>query len=155
MSLLKNSIYTIMAVALTLTSCNRQMIYSHYENIDSDGWTRDDCKDFYVAVKDKGTYTETLGLRTIGCYPYTNLTVIVTQQAQLSGIQRTDTLNITLTDDDGNELGQGTNYQQMDIALGDIELEADDSLFVSIRHHMSREVLPGIIDVGVSLEIED
>jgi gliding motility-associated lipoprotein GldH len=144
-----------MAVALTMTSCNRQMIYSHYESIDTEGWERHDCKGFHVAIEDKGTYTETIGLRTTGCYPFTNLTIIVTQQAQLSGIQRTDTLNITLTDDDGNELGQGTNYQQMDIALGDIELEADDSLFVSIRHHMSREVLPGIIDVGGSLEIED
>lgn len=155
MSLLKNSIYTIMAVALTMTSCNRQMIYSHYESIDTEGWERHDCKGFHVAIEDKGTYTETIGLRTTGCYPFTNLTIIVTQQAQRSGIQRTDTLNTVLTDEEGYKLGQGTNYRQMDIPLPNIELEAGDSLFVSIRHIMESEILPGVSDVGVSLKIEN
>ena len=152
MSLLKNSIFMIMAVALTLTSCNRLMIYSHYESISTEGWERNDSKDFHVAIREGGTYAESFGLRTTRDYPYTNLSVIVTQQAQPSGIQRADTLNIDITDKEGNELGQGLNYRQIDIALPAIQLEAGDSLFVNIRHYMRRELLPGIADIGFSMK---
>ena len=155
MSLLRNSIYTIMAVALTLTSCNRQMIYSHYENVSTEGWERHDGKEFHVPIHEKGTYTETLGLRTTRSYPFTNLAVIITQQAQLSGIQRSDTLSMILTDEAGNEQGYGTNYRQASFPVSAIELEAGDTLNVSIRHYMRREVLPGITDVGFSLKIEN
>ena len=155
MSLRRNSIYTMMAVALILTSCSRQIVYSHYESIDTEGWNRNDCKDFRVTVREKDTYTEMIGLRTTMYYPYANLSVIVSQQTQRSGIQHTDTLHIRLMDEEGNKVGQGTNYQQMEIPVRTIELEDEDTLLVSIRHYMKREVLPGITDVGVSLEIED
>lgn len=155
MSLRRNSIYTMMAVALILTSCSRQIVFSHYESIDTEGWNRNDCKDFRVTVREKDTYTEMIGLRTTMYYPYANLSVIVSQQTQRSGIQHTDTLHIRLMDEEGNKVGQGTNYQQMEIPVRTIELEAEDTLLVSIRHYMKREVLPGITDVGVSLEIED
>lgn len=155
MSLLRNSIFTIMAVALTLASCNRQTIYSHYESISTEGWERGDYKDFCIAVREDGTYTETIGLRSTRVYPFTNISVIVSQQAQLSGVQRVDTLNITLTGEDGNEMSQGINYRQMDVPLATIGLQAGDSVHVSIRHYMAKEVLPGITDIGFSMKKTD
>ena len=155
MSLLRNSIFIIIAVAMTLVSCNRQMIYSHYESVNTEGWDRSDSKEFSVSIQEKGSYAESFGLRTTRDYPYTNLAIIVTQEVKPSGVQRADTLNIDITDSEGNNVVEGLNYRQRDVQFPAIRLEAGDSVFVNIRHYMRREVLPGIANVGFSMEKTD
>ena len=159
MSLLRNSIFStiaFMAVALTLTSCNRQMIYSHYENIDDEGWNRNDTICFEIPNNRDGSYTEILGLRTRGDYPFSNLTLIICQHSNTQESINADTVNIETMSETGIPKGSGTNYRQIDIPLPTtVNLKAGDTLRVSIRHYMEREILPGITDVGVSLKIED
>lgn len=155
MSLLRNSIFStiaIMAVALTQTSCNRQMIYCHYENIDTDGWRRNDTIYFEIPNNRDGNYAEILGLRIIGDYPYSNLSLIVSQRCNTQETTKSDTINIETTNEKGIPKGSGTNYRQMDIPLSTVNLKAGDTLSVSIRHCMQREILPGIANVGFSLK---
>lgn len=152
MSLLRNSIYTIMAVALTLTSCNRQIIYSHYEPIDTDGWGRHDTICFMIPYAEEGQYAETLGLRAIGTYPYRNLTLIVNQKKSTQEPNRVDTINCEIVGEKGILKGSGTSIHQIDIPLTTVHLQAGDTLNVSICHHMSREMLPGITDIGFTLK---
>ena len=57
-----------------------------------------------------------------------------------------------ITDNEGNVLGTGINHYQYEMALPNIMLHIDDSLHVSVRHLMRRECLPGITDIGLTLE---
>ena len=63
----------------------------------------------------------------------------------------TDTVACQLTDRKGNAAGKGISYHQYQFPVTELMLQDGDSLFVSIRHDMKREILPGISDVGFSL----
>lgn len=152
MNLLKHNIFTILAVALTLASCNRPMIYSHYENVNTEGWERSEYKEFSVKIPEDGTYSETIGLRATRAYPFTDITIIVSQHILPSDTSHSDTLNIAITDQEGNEQGLGIIHRQIDVPLSTIPLHKNDSLHISIRHFMRKEVLPGITDIGFSME---
>jgi gliding motility-associated lipoprotein GldH len=49
----------------------------------------------------------------------------------------------------GNTRGQGINYYQYNFHIADVALIEGDSLRISIRHDMKREILPGISDIGI------
>ena len=142
-----------LTVALIMSSCNRKAIYSHYEHTDIyNGWERGDTLEFLVPkVGEEGTYSEELGLRTTMTYPFTSLTMIVSQQALPSGFSRNDTVTMELTDEEGNRLGDGITLYQNVYALPDIHLSEQDSLRIVVLHNMKRESLPGISDVGMTI----
>jgi gliding motility-associated lipoprotein GldH len=151
----KNNIYLLisLAVALVLTGCSRKVVYSHYEPTPIDGWEKNDTLSFTVVpIRHEGVYLEEVGLRTSGIYPFTGLTLIVEQRATPSGMMRSDTLHARLIDRDGSVQGKGISYFQYNFHLANLRLQANDTLHVSIRHNMKREILPGISDVGISLE---
>lgn len=134
-------------------SCHRKAIYSHYEPIDTDGWQRDDTLHFTVTqIADSGYHHETLGLRANLSYPFTAISLIVRQQTSVSGSLRCDTVMIGLIDSDGRPLGRGISHFQYDVTLEDIFLCAGDTLSIDVRHNMKREDLPGITDIGLTIE---
>ena len=140
-----------MAAQLILTSCSRQMVYSHYENVGKEGWERWDSVSYVVPIREDGTYAEEVGIRSTRLYPFMNIAVIVTQEAQPSGMHRRDTVCFNLTDDEGHGKGEGISYRQVSAPAASIQLQAGDTLRVSIRHYMYKECLPGITDVGFSM----
>mgnify|MGYP002626178376 FL=1 len=126
--------------------------YSHYETVGSEGWKRSDTLRFTVnPVQHYGTYAEQLGLRTTSLYPFMQLMLIVSQEAQPSGFCRTDTMNVRLTDDDGLVTGEGISHYQYLFPLPPATLAAGDTLRVCVHHNMQRSPLAGITDVGFSL----
>ena len=142
----------LLTVALTLVSCNRKTIYSHYEHTSIDGWEQTDTLTFIVSpVAKTGTYIEEVGLRINDAYPFTGLTLVVEQKAFPSGIARSDTLNARLVADNGTRLGKGINLYQYNYHLCNLPLQQDDSLRITLYHHMKRQLLPGIADIGITL----
>jgi gliding motility-associated lipoprotein GldH len=47
--------------------------------------------------------------------------------------------------------GKGVNLFQYQFHLTDLSISEGDSIDIAIYHHMRREVLTGIVDVGVKL----
>ena len=143
----------MLLVVFALAGCTiRGYRYSHYETIGSQGWEREDTLRFTPEpVQHYGTYTEELGLRTNSFYPFMQLTLIVSQEAQPSGFCRTDTIEARLTDDEGLVTGEGINHYQYLFPLPDVMLAAHDTLRVSVHHDMLRSPLVGVTDVGFSL----
>ena len=149
----RNRVFVLLVgVVLTLVGCNRKTIYSHYEHTPINGWEKVDRLSFSIPpIRDGGTFREDVGLRINGAYPFMGLTLIVEQQVFPSGTKYSDTLSCKLIDDDGNIRGEGVCFYQYQFHLCDLELAKGDSLHVSVRHNMKREILPGISDVGVTL----
>ena len=144
-----------LAVALAMAGCNRKTIFSHYVAVSQSGWERTDTLHFAVPrIPQTARYAETVGLRITSHYPFTALTVIAEQHAVPSGIRRTDTICCRLTDESGTVIGSGLNHYQYLFSLHPLPLCEGDSLCVSIRHHMMRETLPGIADVGLIVSRE-
>ena len=144
---------TVAVALFILSSCLGSIgTYSHYETIDSRGWQHDDTLTFTAGpVVGDGLFGEELGLRTTSLYPFTQLTVIVSQEAHPSGYSRTDTLCVSLTDDEGIVLGEGISHYQYSFSMKPAMLADGDTLVVSVRHDMRRTPLEGITDVGFTL----
>lgn len=143
----------LLTVALAFASCNRKAVYSHYEHTPIFGWEKNDHLFFQTSpFAVEGRYREVVGLRINSSYPFRGLTLIVEQHVEPSGLRRTDTLWCKLIDANGVVQGKGISYFQYNFHLCDIPLHKGDSLHVELRHNMKREMLPGISDVGISLE---
>lgn len=144
-----------MTAVVVMAACNGGMVYDRYTNTPVSGWEKNDTLYYCVpAVKSGGTYAANLGLRTTDSYPFTSLTLIVEQRkvaADKAVTVVTDTVACQLTDRKGNAAGKGISYHQYQFPVTKLTLQDGDSLFVSIRHDMKREILPGISDVGFSL----
>lgn len=141
-----------MAVA-ALLSCSSNVVYSSYEHSPLSGWERNDTLVFNVpAVTTPSTYRQRIGLRMTGSFPFTSLSLIVEQHVYPSGKVVADTLKCPVTDERGNFLGDGISAFQYSFKLREMALNAGDSLHVTVRHNMKREILPGVSDVGLIME---
>lgn len=141
------ALFLLAAMALAVASCGRLPVYSHYEHISSDGWRRDDTISFTTTVCDSANYHLTLGLRATDAYPYTQLKVCVDM-----GTSHSTPIIIDITDTEGEMQGRGSTIRQYTVPLGDIVLSRNDTLTLHIHHAMSRFSLPGIADIGLTVE---
>ena len=147
-SSLSKALFLLAAMALAVASCGRLPVYSHYEHISSDGWRRDDTVSFTSA-----NYHLTLGLRATNAYPYTQLKVNVDIASPLTPRASHSTpFIINITNPEGEMQGRGSTIRQYTVPLGDIVLSRNDTLTLSIHHAMSRFSLPGIADIGLTVE---
>ena len=147
-----NSKYTLLYISslalliLLLTACDKRTVYNHYEHTPLSGWERNDTLSFAVGpVGESGSYVEDLGLRISNEYPFMSLSLIVDQEVSSTHEKRRDTLACDLIS------GQGVSQYQYSFHLTTMELQSGDKLYVSVRHDMKREILPGISDVGLKL----
>ncbi len=150
---LRNNVIMIaLTVAMTLLSCGRKTVYDRFLHTDIEGWSRSDTLCFLVdTVKTDGVYMEEVGLRISDAYPFTGITLVVEQQTTSQDTLFRDTLAIGLADRDGHIVSRGITYYNYNSHLRSLDLRRGDSLKVSVRHLMSREVLPGIADVGLRI----
>ena len=143
----------LLTVALALAGCNRQTVYHHYEKASVDGWERNDTLVFNVSpASSDAVLQEEVQLRINNKYPFMGLSLIVEQTTFPSNVRRVDTLNCHLIDKKGGVEGKGINYVQYGFYLTDISVSEGDSLSIALHHNMKREILPGIIDLGIRLD---
>lgn len=142
----------VLAAALATAGCSRLPVYSHYEHVDSDGWRTADTLRFVTAVADSATYGVTLGLRVDRAYPYTQIAIATRCTDAAQRTRTADTLVVSITDDDGNFIGAGTSLFQYDVAMQPVTLPAGDTLRISVSHVMTAQTLPGVTDVGITVQ---
>lgn len=142
----------IVASTLVLHACTGGLIYDHYEHTPNDGWDSSDTLAFDVdSIPQAGLYGMTLGLRADSDYPFKSVTVIIDRLVMPTGTQSHDTIACQLVDDDGNILGRGISNYQYSFHIADVHYNQGDSIHVTVRHHMRREILKGINDIGIEI----
>ena len=137
---------------LIIGSCGQKKIYSHYEHLDDSEWDKSDTLHFGIPpVVEDGLYSGEMGMRIGLDFPYENLVVDVTETIYPSRIQKTYTLDCTLTEQTGQWKGAGVNYIQYLFPVGSIQLHAGDSVHYAISHKMKRIQIPCVYNVGINL----
>ena len=139
-------------MAAVFLSCDRKTVYSHYEHTSQEGWERLDTLFFEVPpVKEAGTYQEEIGIRTDIGFPFQSLALNVAQDIFPQGEHYQTTKNCVLYDETGKERGSGISRFQTVVYLTDIHLNQGDSMRICITHHMRREMMSGVSDIGIIL----
>ena len=143
----------LLLTVITMTvGCDYNTVYDQYDHTPIAGWEKNDTLTFNVPrLPAAGIYHEELGLRINDAYPFMRLHLIVEQRLIPGERIRRDTLNCYLVDEDGNIRGQGVSYYQYSFPITQMKLQKGDSLHISVRHNMKREILPGIADIGIKL----
>lgn len=146
------TLISTIAAALLLMACDRKTVFDQYVHTPLNGWEKNDTIAFAIdSIGQSGEYTEEIGVRTNGKYPFTSLTLAVHQTIQPSGEVRDTTINCTFTDKNDQVVGNGIGYSQFSFPLETVRMEVGDTLKVIIRHNMKREILPGVLDIGFKL----
>lgn len=131
------------------TSCDVSTTYDHYQHTPVAGWEKTDTLFFNVPkVHRAGMYNEYVGVRINRLYPFTALTLIVDQHILPSNRVEVDTISCKFDARDGLQMANGVGYFQYRFLLKKVQLEHNDSVVVTIRHDMKREILPGIANIG-------
>jgi gliding motility-associated lipoprotein GldH len=133
-------------------ACTEGTVYNQYEPTPLNGWERNDTITFQTeAMESAGNYLEEVGIRINADYPFASLSLVVDQTVTPSNKTYTDTLTCRLFDDSGKALGNGISLYQYILPLTTLKLDKGECVRVAIHHCMKREILPGIMDVGVKL----
>ena len=151
---MRQSLWVIGAtwLLLTIASCHERKVYDHYTPTPLEGWAKDDTVTFLLPkAETEGVYGMDLKLRSNGSYPFMGITLIVEKTFFPSLFKSTDTIPCLLREENGMPRQQGVSYYQNIFHIGEIHLNSGDSLQVTVRHDMKRELLPGIGDVGIML----
>lgn len=123
----------------------------HYEAVDSEGWDVTDRAVYDVPpLASTGNYRMQLHVRTTTAprFPFKHLYVEVRQQWRSS--QRIDTIACSFSDIGPS--ATGISIRQHVFPIGLYHLQQGDSARITLRHVMRKEELPGISDLGISLE---
>ena len=93
-----------------------------------------------------------MGLRINNAFPFISMTLIVEQTVLPANKTVIDTINCPLMGKDGQVRGKGVGYYQYHFPVSLMQLNENDSLHITVRHDMKREILPGVSDIGIELE---
>jgi gliding motility-associated lipoprotein GldH len=120
--------------------------------VDNDGWERTDTMHFYIPhVQEPGVYQQQVMLRTDNSIPFLGISVIVEQEIYPRGEHKRKRINCPLIEKNGHVMGNGISCYQYSFKVDSVELYEGDSLHVYVMHHMKRETMPGITDVGIEI----
>ena len=120
--------------------------------VDTKGWLRHDSLRFVVPQLEPGRYDLTLTLRTTSRYPYTQLSLILRCRDKAHTFSRSDTVTFPVTDAKGVFQGHGTAIHEYFTPLTPITLDTATAVIFTVTHNMSQDALPGITDLGLTIE---
>lgn len=154
MRLSYKQIFALLSIlpGIVLTSCRQDVAYNTFRHASSAGWERIDTLVYNVSPLARGgVYDLWLALRTYPAYPYRSLALIVETQTTVSHQHIRDTVYCELVRENGENVGNGIGILQYNYKVNELQLQQSDSLRITVRHDMKREILPGISDVGIAL----
>ncbi len=147
----------VMVFAMTVVmSCDQHTAYHHFVDTPQAGWEKIDTLVFVVPpLAEPGRYAQQVDVRINESYPFTSLSLVVSQQIFPGNRRKHQILRCRFTTQNQYFQSRGISHYTYSFALPDIDLRRGDSIRVYMRHDMKREILPGITDVGLKMVRRD
>lgn len=154
-------VFLLLVALLAGSACSQRRVYDHYCHTPLAGWEKTDPVSFDVPpMPASGDYQTEVGLRISNDFPFMSLFLVVSETIVHANEDlpvgrpeetKTVTLSLPLVSHDGRSLGSGLSYQQYAFPVNTLRLQQGDSLHITIRHDMKREIMPGISDIGYTV----
>ena len=138
----------LIAVAVAMTSCRSDIVYSRFYTIPSGEWHADSVVRFDYRIDDAAAdYRVLIYVRHTERYPYQNMWLFVGDSL------RRDTIEFYLADDRGQWLGDTHHgFIEMPVLLDQNRRYASaGAYYIEVQHAMRDTLLRGITDVGVEI----
>lgn len=157
---------TIIAICLgiSLVSCDRNKVYEEYVKIESDQikdgeyiWDYTKPVSFEFEVNDTSAiHNVYVNVRHANLYPYKNLWLFIDSWSP-AGVKATDTLECTLADKNGKWLGSGLGdiWDTQILWKQNVRFATPGKYHVEYKQGMRVDNLPGIMDMGLRVELAD
>ena len=151
--LLSTSIFLYLLLSSMILSCTGSTVFHSYKPLPREGWERRDtvCFSLPKATEDTDA-TLTIGLRTVAHVGLQDIVLAVEQASETGDDSRCDTIRYPLADAEGNALARGVNSHQYEDRQLPLRLQSGKECHIRIRHLMTREVIPGITEVGIRVD---
>ncbi|TAE00435.1 MAG: gliding motility lipoprotein GldH [Bacteroidetes bacterium] len=154
---MKNLIPFLLVILLSLVSCNENVVYTEYQDLQDQAWIVDSVLSFGFEINDlQSDYNIDYGVRYAVDYPYYNLYVKFCL-ADATGKELTDWIRIDKNlmhpvtgAPFGNGLGDLFDIQFS--ALPNFKFDKKGKYYFKIRQDMRLDKLPAIAAVGVKVE---
>lgn len=145
-------------MALLLTGCSDHVVFQAGTAIPGSGWHRDLVPEFAFEMTDTiGKHDLYIDIRHTGDYPFSDLFLFVDLHGP-GGRHLRDTVECLLADPSGRWYGKGLGFIFADrykahvlYKLGN-RFPASGRYTIHLEQAMRTEELPGVIDVGISVE---
>lgn len=140
--------------SLVFSGCDKNLIYTRYYKIPQFNWKYENKIRFNFEIKDtKSDYEISLHLRNASIYPFSNIWVnveILDSKGKSMFINRYE---FTLADETGRWLGKGLGdiIDNQYLIIDKIHFDKKGNYTALVNHEMRIDVVPGIMDVGLSV----
>lgn len=137
------------ALALALTACRQDIVFSQFVSIPSGDWHVDSVAQFNYQIPDKKVgYQVLVYVRHTERYPYQNMWLFLD-----NGTQR-DTIEFYLADDRGQWLGDKHHgFIEMPVLIEqNYHFPDTGRYYMAIQHGMRDSLLRGVTDIGVEIK---
>lgn len=153
--------YALLALlaAFLLVGCSDQVVFQASTSMPSWGWDRSDTLVYELDITDTvNTHDLFIDIRHTGDYPFSDMYLFVDLKGPGDRHLR-DTVECLLADPTGRWYGKGTGFifaqrtidAKVLYKLGN-RFPASGRYTIRLEQAMRTEVLPGVLDVGVSVE---
>ena len=149
-----NRFFPFILLALALTSCNSNVVFTDSVAMKGNTWALANVASFSFPVTDTASSNNIYFIiRTGSSYPYRNIYLFVTTTAP-GDKMITDTLQYELADEKGNWYGKGTgDIHELKLPYkSNIYFPSSGEWQIRIQHGMRMEDLRGVYDFGLRVE---
>jgi len=154
----KHSVPIPLLACLILGGCSTHVVFQEDAEVPGGSWNRSWKPQFAFDITDTLAQRDVyIDIRHTGDYPFSNL-YLFTTMAGPDGQQHTDTVECTLADPSGRWYGKGTGFIFSDRVKAHVLYRMNNQFPRSGRYVFTLEQamrtgeLPGVIDVGISVE---
>lgn len=136
----------LLGLACVLCACSSDKVYTGFQPIDENGWTKNDTAVFDFTIADTTcTYDIYLYVRHTDAYSYQNMWLFINDN---------DTMEFYLADRRGRWLGNhaGRLYEMPVIFFEDYSFEKAGNYSFRIVHGMRDTALEGVHDIGLTIQ---
>lgn len=153
--ILKSNLFVLLSfVAVLLTSCNKDVVYSEYKKFEDEQWYAKDKAVFDLEISDTQTLNNiSLMIRHAESYPYNNIFLFVTTKYP-DGKVLTDTMEVVLANSKGEWLGSGVGdiFDFKVPIKKNVRFPLGGKYQFTFEQAMRVDPLPMVMDFGFEIE---